>query len=81
MEIFGHDFLVNCGVNMGVVHRLTTFSSLMSISPHNSGLCNSLSVAKLNHRQTYINYFMIGPVLSIILFFSSWILIGLGITY
>ena len=81
MEIFGHDFLVNCGVNMGVVHRLTTFSSLMSISPHNSGLCNSLSVAKLSHRQTYFNYFMIGPVLSVILLISSWILIGLGITY
>ncbi len=81
MEIFGQEFLLNCGVNMGIIHRLTTFSSLISVSPHNSGLCNSLSVAKLNHRQTYFNYFMIGPVLGVILLLSAAVLIALGITY
>lgn len=81
MEIIGADFLANCGVNMEIVHRLTTISSLFAISPHNSGLCNSLSVAKLNHRQTYINYFMIGPVLGFILILSARILILLGITF
>ncbi len=81
LEILGHDFLVNCGVNMEIIHRLTTISSLFSISPHNSGLCNTLSVSKLNHRQTYLNYFVIGPVLAFILILSARLLIALGITY
>ena len=81
MEMLGTDFLLGCGVNMEMVHRLTTISSLFCISPHNSGLCNSLSVAKLTHKQTYINYFVVGPVLGVILVISAWILIQLGITY
>ena len=81
MEMLGHDFLATCGVPMGIVHRLISISSLFAISPHNSALCNSLSVVKLNHKQTYINYFMIGPVLGVILVISAVILINLGITY
>ena len=81
MEMLGHDFLATCGVPMGIVHRLISISSLFAISPHNSALCNSLSVVKLNHKQTYINYFVIGPVLGVILVISAVILIKLGITY
>ena len=81
MEMLGHDFLATCGVPMGIVHRLISISSLFAISPHNSALCNSLSVVKLNHKQTYFNYFMLGPVLGVVLVISAVILINLGIVY
>lgn len=79
IEIVGQAALLGCGVSMDVMHRLITISSLFCISPHNSGLCNSISVAKLSHKDTYRHYFMIGPVLGFILLIVSIVLINFGI--
>lgn len=81
MDTLGPGALAAAGVNMEVMHRLITISSLFCISPHNSGLCNSVAVARLTHKSTYRHYFMIGPVLGVILTLSAIVLIKLGIVF
>jgi len=80
-EMVGPDMLLNCGVNMEVLHRLSAAASALSFSPHNSGLCNSLTVAKLQHKETYINYFTIGPVFGTVVLITAVILINFGIVF
>ncbi|MGI6025498.1 MAG: hypothetical protein ACOX7G_00810 [Candidatus Scatomorpha sp.] len=81
MEVLGQGALAATGLNMEIMHRLLTITSLFCISPHNSGLCNSVAVARLTHRTTYRHYFMIGPVLGAILVASAIILVNIGIVY
>ena len=81
LQLIGMDYLLASGANLEVIHRITAMSSMLAIPPHNTGLCNSITVAKLTHRNTYMHYFMCAPVMGVILTVSALLLISLGITY
>lgn len=81
LQLIGMDYLLASGANLAVIHRITAMSSMLAIPPHNTGLCNSITVAKLTHRNTYLHYFMCAPVMGTILILSAFVLISLGITY
>lgn len=81
LEAMGPDALLLSGVSPEVLHRAVSMASLFGASPHSSALCNSLLVAKLNHRVSYRHYFVIGIVNTAILSAVAVVLIQVGITY
>ena len=81
LEAMGPDALLLSGVSPEVLHRAVSMASLFGASPHSSALCNSLLVAKLNHRVSYRHYFVIGIVNTAILSVVAVVLIQAGITY
>lgn len=79
LENLGDHFLAT-GINPEVIHRIAAMSSGgLDTLPHCGAVVNTLSIAKLNHRDGYKNYFWLSVVLPIIVTLICMYFASLGV--
>lgn len=78
LQNFGERFLAT-GIPGPQLHRLTAMSAIgLDTLPHSSGIITVLSTTKLTHRQAYINCFVLGVCLPIVIATLAAALISVG---
>lgn len=67
------------GLHPEVIHRLTTMASNLSLTPQCGGVLNTFAITKLNHKEAYKNYFVVGMIMGLTTLIFATLISYLGI--
>lgn len=78
LAAFGERFIAS-GIPAAQLHRLVAMSSIgLDTLPHSAGVVTALTVSKLDHKQAYINNFVLSVLLPVVMSLFAAALVSVG---